>query len=154
MYLKTLLFAGILLTPVFACGQKKLLCSSENVEIWYSYSGRIYYLSASSALCLNGMTTLTVTYTVIPSFQFRHVSLKASIWYNKRHWFEKTMNDFYCPDVKLCNVLKGETLHDTITQPFSPHMMPKGIYEVFIEVINLDSIMEEKAQLNVTTVIR
>ncbi|XP_071390057.1 uncharacterized protein [Centroberyx affinis] len=126
MYLKTLLFAGILLTPVFACGQKKLLCSSENVEIWYSYS----------------------------AFQFRHVSLKASIWYNKRHWFEKTMNDFYCPDVKLCNVLKGETLHDTITQPFSPHMMPKGIYEVFIEVINLDSIMEEKAQLNVTTVIR
>ncbi|XP_071783530.1 uncharacterized protein ly96 [Centroberyx gerrardi] len=97
---------------------------------------------------------LTVTYTIIPSFQFRRISFKASFWHNKRQWFEKIMNNFYCPDIKLCNVLKGETLHDTITHNLTPYMIPKGIYDVFIEVINLDSIMEEKAQLNITAVIR
>ncbi|KAM4623664.1 lymphocyte antigen 96 [Polymixia lowei] len=154
MFLKRmLLFAGVLLNSLSTFGKKTLACSSENLEIWYNYSGGLHYVSVSVTPCFYGMLKFNVTYTAIPLYEFKHIVYKASVWYNKKKWLERPMTDIYCSDMNLSHIVKGETLHDTTSFSLHPYSFPKGIYDIYVELI-INTNMEENIQVNVTGVVK
>ncbi|KAL0966102.1 hypothetical protein UPYG_G00290960 [Umbra pygmaea] len=133
---------GVVVLSVFAAfGQRKYICSSDIMEAWYTWSGLVYDFSASVSPCTYGTKMVQVNYTVIPMVEIRRFGYKVDVWYNNQKYLELVEVDNVCQDLKICNIIKGESLDDSIDFVFKHRdmMLKKGIYEIFIKLWILDN---------------
>ncbi|XP_050990089.1 uncharacterized protein LOC127180157 [Labeo rohita] len=106
--------------------EKKLMCSSEYVDIWYTFDGPLYYLSMTGAPCHLGVNLYTVTYTVIPMFTISRCGYHGVVYYKDQLWLDHVQPDVACEDIKFCYIIKGETLHDTVPFYVKKFFGPEG----------------------------
>ncbi|KAI7809283.1 hypothetical protein IRJ41_004284 [Triplophysa rosa] len=93
--------------------ERRVLCSSENFNVWYTYDGPLYYLSINASPCSFGVSLYNVSYTGITMFTMARVGYHCAVHYKGQLWLEYTQPDLPCEDAKICYIIKGETLHET-----------------------------------------
>ncbi|XP_073671091.1 uncharacterized protein [Paramisgurnus dabryanus] len=131
--------------------EKRLLCSSENFNIWYTYDGPLYYLSGQISPCSFGLSLYTVNYTLIPTFTLARFGYHGIVYYNGQLWLEHTQPDLPCEDAKICYIIKGETLHETIQLYLKKFFGPPGEYEIIVTITIIDDLQGPLTlQFNIT----
>ncbi|XP_050993743.1 lymphocyte antigen 96-like [Labeo rohita] len=128
----------VLALPSMSSEEKHWVCSSESVSIWYSYNGPLYYMSVAISPCSLGMTVYNITTTVIPMFTITRIGFHALIYYEDQLWLDHMQQDIPCEDLKLCDIIKGETLHETVPVYLRKYYGPKGEYRIYVDVNIVD----------------
>ncbi|KAI1902289.1 hypothetical protein AGOR_G00043190 [Albula goreensis] len=131
------------LNIIFVCGygERRLACSSKTGELWYTCKGEGFnYISFNVEPCLQMQSvSFTLSYTIIPMKKLQHLRFKAHVWFENQLVVDFYVNDVFCednevPDVKLCELVKGETLSDSIYFVNHRYPLTKGKYDMILRL--------------------
>lgn len=131
--------------------ERTLLCSSESIDIWYTFDGPLYYLSMDGSPCKLGVNLYSVTYRVIPMFTITRIGYHGIVYYKGQLWLDHVQPDIPCEDIKFCYIMKGETLHETFPFYVKKFFGPEGEYQVYLTLNIVDDLENKLAiQFNIT----
>ncbi|TFK10920.1 E3 ubiquitin-protein ligase RNF216 [Platysternon megacephalum] len=148
----------ILFTSGFTESQgKKVLCSSSDVEISYSFCDsmdHVFFLSIVP--CSFSKSRWKATLLLIPRSDIIFLEVSVNVWYDDANVLERkeVICSGFDDDYSFCGTLKGETLNTTFEFSGLKMKLPKGIYTIFLRLFSGPS--EKNLQLctNVTLLIK
>ncbi|KAG7319414.1 hypothetical protein KOW79_016557 [Hemibagrus wyckioides] len=135
--------------------EQKLLCSSDSMSLWWEYQGPLYHLSISTGPCTNGMDIIKANYTLITKFAVSRAGYTVTVFYRNQLWVEFFQPPLPCTDLKICNIVKGETLSETLSLPINPYNAAEGEYYVCGHLNIIDDLEREiNISINATVHVR
>ncbi|KAK2868616.1 hypothetical protein Q7C36_000487 [Tachysurus vachellii] len=128
--------------------EQQLLCSSDSMTVWWEYEGPLYHFTVSTEPCSNGMDVINANYTLVTKFSVARAGYTITCYYRNQLWVEFSQPAVPCTDLKICNIVKGETLTETLSLPINPFNFPEGEYRVQGHLSIIDNL--EPLCLNLT----
>nr|XP_005306836.1 lymphocyte antigen 96 isoform X1 [Chrysemys picta bellii] len=126
----------ILFTSGFTESQgKKVLCSSSDVEISYSFCDSMdHVLFLSIVPCSFSESRWKVTLLWIPRSDIIFLESSIHVWYDAANLLEwkKVICSGFDDDYSFCGTLKGETLNTTFEFSGLKMKLPKVLAKVYI----------------------
>ncbi|XP_065256278.1 lymphocyte antigen 96 isoform X2 [Emys orbicularis] len=148
----------ILFTSGFTESQgKKVLCSSSDVEISYSFCDsmdHVFFLSIVPCSFREGRWKVTLLW--IPRSDIIFLESSINVWYdagNVLEWKEVICSGFD-DDYSFCGTLKGETINTTFEFSGLKMKLLKGIYTIFLRLFSGPSEKNLLLCTNVTLLIK
>ncbi|KAI1902288.1 hypothetical protein AGOR_G00043180 [Albula goreensis] len=132
----------LLLSFTSGFGERRLACSSETGELWYTCNGSgLYYLTFNMEPCLkNKAKGFTLNFTVIPMKKLENINLKIDMWHENQmvrnflgsYFLGSFCKDKETPDSQVCELIKGESLTDSHYFTTKLYILPKGRYNLTV----------------------
>ncbi|XP_026515437.1 lymphocyte antigen 96 [Terrapene carolina triunguis] len=148
----------ILFTSGFTESQgKKVLCSSSDVEISYSFCDsmdHVFFLSIVPCSFREGRWKVTLLW--IPRSDIIFLESSINVWYDAGNVLE--LKEVICSgfddDYSFCGTLKGETINTTFEFSGLRMKLLKGIYTIFLRLFSGPSEKNLLLCTNVTLLIK
>ncbi|KAI5616949.1 hypothetical protein C0J50_23537 [Silurus asotus] len=144
--------AALVCFSVRSSAEMQLICSSNSLSIWGEYEGPVHYFQIRMGSCSNGMNILNMNYTLITKFTLVRVGYQIRSYYRDQLWVEFFQAPVPCSDLKFCNIVKGETLTETLSVPVKSYYAFEGEY-LFHAKLNIIDDLEREIHINIRIVL-
>ncbi|KAK3534701.1 hypothetical protein QTP86_023785 [Hemibagrus guttatus] len=101
------------------------------------------------------MDVIKANYTLITKFAVARAGYTVAAFYRNQLWVELFQPPMPCTDLKICNIVKGETLSETLSLPINPYNAAEGEYYIrsYLNIID-DLGREINISINFTVHVR
>ncbi|KAK1173823.1 lymphocyte antigen 96 [Acipenser oxyrinchus oxyrinchus] len=129
-----------------ALGENYVLCSTEELDTWYSFSGGFDQMLLTILPCqYNGIGEWEIKFSGIPWFDLMNLHLEMQVFYNDQTVAEKNIDWCIEEDQReqICGTIKGEHFNYEARMRTAEYYLSPGLYEIYMHLFTGFDIQQE-----------